>query len=386
MTKHQSPSSALALLSNCEDSARYSCSIADERCPVVFLIASSVAPAAAVQKPQCSKCLPNSAGFGGLLVFVRAFCAIRLALNSRLIKTLCDAVTSVTLCDHQSSRRRPFGLPDRPGATLPGFRGADPPLRIFGESKPPRDSRAVQAPSHSKRFRTYFGCLILPKHKRPPAASVRNPFQVMAHDWSRGLAASHGSESEAPERGNRTGEHIGRAGRQRSVDRICFQCRRIGAFGSFQCLGDQSRHNAPSAIPAPDIETGDGPDRHIVDSLESLLAVEPAQILSWHELTPTDRPLAFKGQQSWWGTLLHDSMECALILLSQSLVIFRADPPILAPATIAGATLAEKGLQGGPERGRKRSNCELHVAAFRLFLWGPSKHRTCVSASHSRYF
>src|SRR5262249_5818617 len=160
----------------------------------------------------------------------------------------------------------------------------------------------------------------------------------------------------------------------------------MGAFRRFQCLDDQSHHDASSAIPALDIETRDGPNWYIVDSLEGLLAVEPAQILSRRELTPTDRPVAVKSQQSGWGTLLHDSVECALILLPQSLVIFRADSPIHAPATIAGATLAEKGFQGGPERGRKRSNCELHGAAFRVFLCGPSKDRTSVSASHSWYF
>jgi hypothetical protein len=40
----------------------------------------------------------------------------------------------------------------------------------------------------------------MPEHKRPPAASVRSPFQVVAHDWSGGLTASHGFESEALER------------------------------------------------------------------------------------------------------------------------------------------------------------------------------------------
>jgi hypothetical protein len=57
-------------------------------------------------------------------------------------------------------------------------------------------------------------------------------------------------------------------------------------------------------------------------------------------------------------------MECAFILLSRSLVIFGADPPIHAPATIAGAALAEKGFKGGPQRGRKRSNRERHLASF----------------------
>jgi hypothetical protein len=42
-------------------------------------------------------------------------------------------------------------------------------------------------------------------------------------------------------------------------------------------------------------------------------------------------------------------------------VVLRAYPPIHAPATVAGTTLAEEILQGGPQRWRKRSNCELHA-------------------------
>jgi hypothetical protein len=129
----------------------------------------------------------------------------------------------------------------------------------------------------------------------------------MAHDRSGRLAPSDGRESEAPERGSRTREHVGRAARPRNVDWICFESRRIGALGRFQCLDDESRHNALSAIPAPYIETREGPNRHIVDRLESWLAIEPAQILSRRELTPTYRPLAVKSQQAWWGPLLHDA-------------------------------------------------------------------------------
>jgi len=40
-----------------------------------------------------------------------------------------------------------------------------------------------------------------------------NPFQVMAHDWSGGQAASDGPESEAPERGSRPSKHVGRSAR-----------------------------------------------------------------------------------------------------------------------------------------------------------------------------
>jgi hypothetical protein len=134
------------------------------------------------------------------------------------------------------------------------------------------------------------------------------------------------------------------------------------------------------------IETRGDPHRHIVDRFGSVLAIEPAQILSRRELTPTYNPLPVKSQQAGRGTLIHDSMECGLILLSRSLVIFGADPPIDAPATIAGATLAEKGFEGGPQRGRKRSDGQFHVAALRLLLWGPSKDRTSVSASQSWYF
>jgi hypothetical protein len=43
-------------------------------------------------------------------------------------------------------------------------------------------------------------------------------------------------------------------------------------------------------------------------------------------------------------------------------VILGADPPIHAPATVAGAPLAEEVFKGGPQRGRKRSDRELHVA------------------------
>ena len=159
---------------------------------------------------------------------------------------------------------------------------------------------------------------------------------------------SDGHESQPSERRSHACEHVARTARLRSVDRICFQCGRTGALGGFQCLDNQRRHNAPSAISAPYIETRGDPHRAIVDRFGSVLAIEPAQILSRRELTPTYNPLPVKSQQAGWGTLVHDSMECGLILLSRPLMIFGADPPIHAPATIAGATLAEKGFKGGP--------------------------------------
>jgi hypothetical protein len=143
------------------------------------------------------------------------------------------------------------------------------------------------------------------------------------------------------------------------------QASSAGAFGTlrgFQCLDDQSRHNASPAVPAPDIETRNGPSRDAVDRFESLLAVESGQVLSRSQLTPANGALAVKRQQARRWTLLHDSAECALVLLSRSLVIFGADSPIHAPAPIAGAALAEKSLKGGPQRWRQRSDGELHCA------------------------
>lgn len=218
------------------------------------------------------------------------------------------------------------------------------------------------------------------------STSGSNPSQVMPHDWSRGQAASDSPESEAPERGSCPCEHVRRTAGLRSVDWIGFERRRIRTLCRFQGLDDQSRHNASPAVPATDIKTRDGPSRNVVDRFESLLPVEPGQVLTRSHLTPTNGPLAVKSQQAWRWTLLHDSAECALVLLSRALVIFRADSPIHAPAPIAGATFSEEVFQRRPERGRKRSNCELHVAALRLFLWGPSNDRTSVSASHSWYF
>ena len=195
----------------------------------------------------------------------------------------------------------------------------------------------------------------------------------MTHDGSGWLAASDHPESQAPECRSRPREHVGRAAWYRSVDGICFQCRGIGALGCFQCLDDESRHDTSPAIPTPDIETRHGPNRHIIDRLESWLAIEPAQILSRRELAPADSALAVKSQQAGWGPLLYNPTKCVLILLRRSLVIFRPDPPIHAPTTIACAALTEKGLKGRPQRGRKCSNCDRHVAAFRLLLWGPSR-------------
>jgi hypothetical protein len=197
---------------------------------------------------------------------------------------------------------------------------------------------------------------------------------------------SNGPESQPSERRSHACEHVARTARLRSVDRVCFQRWRTGALGGFQCLDDQRRHNAPSAISAPYIETRGDPHRHIVDRFGSVLAIEPAQILSRRELTPTYNPLPVKSQQAGWGDPDSRFMECGLILLTRSLVIFGAGPPIHAPATIAGATLAEKGFEGRPQRGRKRSDGQFHVAALLLLLWGPSKDRTSVSASQSWYF
>jgi hypothetical protein len=84
---------------------------------------------------------------------------------------------------------------------------------------------------------------------------------------------------------------------------------RLGPLSRFQGFSDESRHNPLSAIPAPYIETRDGPDRHIVDWPQILLATQPTQIVSWRELTPAYRPVAVKSQQPWWRTLIHDSLE-----------------------------------------------------------------------------
>jgi len=149
MTKHQSPSSALALLSNCVDSARYSCSIADERCPVVFLIASSVAPAAAVQKPQCSKCLPNSAGFGGLLVFVRAFCASRLA-SSELSPDQ-DALRCRDLCHSL----RPPVVANRSGNRKPDINNSPSGDSITVAAKPKAAAPTSGLPSNTPQCITW---------------------------------------------------------------------------------------------------------------------------------------------------------------------------------------------------------------------------------------
>src|SRR5207302_3603959 len=109
----------------------------------------------------------------------------------------------------------------------------------------------------------------------------------------------------------------------------------------------------------------------MIDGFESWFAIEPAQVLSRRELTPAHSPLPIEGQQPRRRTVLHDFAKCDLILLARPLVIFRADPPIHAPATIRGAVPSEQGFQVGPERGRKRSNRDLHVAAslFRDRIW-----------------
>lgn len=194
------------------------------------------------------------------------------------------------------------------------------------------------------------------------STSGSNPSQVMPHDGSGGLTASNRPESETPECGSCPCEHVGRTAGLRSVDWIGFERRRIRTLRGFQRLDDQSRHNASPAVPAPDIETRKGPNRHIIDRLENWLAIEPGQVLSRSQLTPTNGALAVKSQQARRWTLLHDSAECALVLHPRSLVIFGADSPIHAPAPIAGAALAEKSLKGGPQRWRKRSDGELHCA------------------------
>jgi len=173
----------------------------------------------------------------------------------------------------------------------------------------------------------------------------------MAHDGSGGLAASNRPESETLERGSPPCEQVGRTAGSCSVDRIGFERPRIRTLRDFQRLDDQICHHASSAIPAPDIETREGPNRHIIDRLENWLAIEPAQILTRRELTPAHRPLPIESQQPWWWTLLHDPAERALVFVARPLVIFRADSPVHAPATVAGSALAKEGFKGGPERG-----------------------------------
>jgi hypothetical protein len=172
--------------------------------------------------------------------------------------------------------------------------------------------------------------------------------QVMAHYGWRRLSSSDGLESESPERRSRAREHVRRATRPCDVDRVCFNSQRIGPLGRFQGLSDESRHDALSAVTSSYIETRDAPNRHVIDRLQSLLSVEPAQVLSWGELTPAYDPLAVKSQQARWRTLRHDFAQCGLILLSRSLVIFGANPPIHAPATVAGTSLSEEVFKRRP--------------------------------------
>ena len=103
-----------------------------------------------------------------------------------------------------------------------------------------------------------------------------NPFQVMSLDWPREFPASNRPESEPSIGGNHAREHVGRTAGSRSVDWICFQCRSVGTLRRFQSLDDESSHDSSSAIPAPNIETREGPNWHVVNRFENWLAIEPA--------------------------------------------------------------------------------------------------------------
>ena len=57
-----------------------------------------------------------------------------------------------------------------------------------------------------------------------------------------------------------------------------------------------------------------------------------------------------------------DLAQVVAVVLSRSLEILRAEPPIHAPTPVAGPVLAEELLQSRPPIRRKWTNSELHVS------------------------
>ena len=183
--------------------------------------------------------------------------------------------------------------------------------------------------------------------------------EVVAHDRARRYAASHRFEA-----GAREGRGIARARsarRQPGIERIGFERRSLGAPGGLHGRGSQRRRHAPPTIALAHVEAGERPDRDRVLGFESPRAIEPWQGRARRELTPAHGRVAVEGEQARWRTALHDLAKRRLVVRARSRAIGAADPPVHAPAAVAGPVRAEQVLERRPQIRRQRPDRKLQL-------------------------
>src|SRR6185437_16357128 len=93
------------------------------------------------------------------------------------------------------------------------------------------------------------------------------------------------------------------------------------------------------------------------------LALDPAEVGARRDLAPAHRDAAVERQQAGRRSGLDDRLQRQAVLLARPLVVGRPDPPVHAPAAVAGPLPAEQVLHLRPEVGRRGVDLEGHRSA-----------------------
>src|SRR5262245_172307 len=211
-----------------------------------------------------------------------------------------------------------------------------------------------------------------------PGASSRDCFQMVAHDRARRHSAS-----DYPEPGARESRCVpgGRRARcQLSIQRIGFQRRCSRAPCNLQSGRDQLRGHALPTMADTHIEARERPNWQIVDALKPPGAIKPRQDATGRELAPANGDVAIECHQARRRTAPYELAKVCPVPLTRPLVIGAADPPIHAPAAIAGTALAEQILERRPQIRREREDSKLRTA-LRFHHAGPPTETTSLAYS-----
>lgn len=153
----------------------------------------------------------------------------------------------------------------------------------------------------------------------------------------------------------------------------------------FQELHRQS----PIPLVLANEETGDRPNRLIVDGLENSRSRQPRILHPWRDRTPRDRFSSDVPQQAWRFSRLNQAEHCLFVFGAFLAFKRRAtQSPQHAPAAAAGTTLAEQCLEIHPTVRRQRMTLQprrprfswSHTGSLQRFRerLGTSAQTTCV--------
>src|SRR5687768_4879273 len=143
--------------------------------------------------------------------------------------------------------------------------------------------------------------------------------EFIAHDRPCRHVSGHDLETGASESGAIASER--RTRRALRIDGIRLERRRLRAFGRFDGCLDQGRGYPLSAVPRPNIETGQRPYRSIVDSRQARSAFQPGQVAARRELTPTHRNVTGESEQTGRRSTLDALTKFLFVQLPIALVI-----------------------------------------------------------------